>query len=429
MIVIAADHLSKCYRLGAIGGRTLRDDAQRWWARLRGHEPPIAPQDGPVSSKDEDIWALRDVSFEVERGEILGVIGRNGAGKSTLLKILSRITAPTAGQVKVRGRVASLLEVGTGFHPELTGRENVFLNGAILGMSTREIQRRLEDIIAFAELERFLDTPVKRYSSGMYVRLAFAVAAHLEPDILIVDEVLAVGDGQFQRKCLGKIEDVGRKGRTVIFVSHNMAMVERLCARAFLLADGRLAAQGSTVQVVHQYLQANAADAVSFRLADRTDRRGNASLRFVAVSLHDDSGKGLQVLQTGRPCCIRLHALASSTLRNVLAAVGLDDHMGQRIANFSNEVSAGVFDIILPGRHYIDITIPKLPLVPGRYGFTLFSSVNGVISDWVERAGFLDVEGGDFYGTGRIPSQSQGSILLEYRFAIKELPTTHQELL
>lgn len=268
--------LSKAYRLGAIGGRTLREDVARWWARWRGLPDPLlkigeehkqrlirtSQSESRSQPRNSDIfWALRNVSFEVRQGEILGVIGRNGAGKSTLLKILSRVTGPTEGEIRVRGRIASLLEVGTGFHPELTGRENIFLNGAILGMTKAEVRGKFDEIVAFSECEEFIDTPVKRYSSGMYVRLAFAVAAHLEPEILIVDEVLAVGDAAFQKKCLGKMREVStRQGRTVIFVSHNMASVSHLCSRAVLLRDGELACDGQTDWVIQEYFQALSSD-------------------------------------------------------------------------------------------------------------------------------------------------------------------------
>src|SRR6266480_2028497 len=232
-----------------------------------------------VSVSKEDFWALRDVSFEVRRGEVVGIIGRNGAGKSTLLKILSRITEPTTGRVRIRGRVASLLEVGTGFHPELTGRENVFLNGAILGMSREEIKRKFDEIVAFAEVEQFLDTPVKRYSSGMYVRLAFAVAAHLEPEILIVDEVLAVGDYEFQRRCLGKMNEVAHCGRTVLFVSHNMTAIEELCSQSILLKNGHIERSGATHQVVAHYLSSTVTPSV-WQIDEQTEREGTGNARI-----------------------------------------------------------------------------------------------------------------------------------------------------
>ncbi len=251
--IIQVENLSKRYRLGVFGYGSLQQDIASWWARVRGKEDPNAKIYEETPSANRDFWALKDVSFEVQRGEVLGIIGANGAGKSTLLKILSRITAPTSGGAVLRGRVASMLEVGTGFHPELTGRENVFLNGAILGMTKQEIEKKFDEIVDFSGIEKFIDSPVKRYSSGMYVRLAFAVAAHLQPEILLVDEVLAVGDAEFQKKCLGKMGDVAKAGRTVLFVSHNMAAINRLCTDSLLITGGRLEFIGETKQTIELY--------------------------------------------------------------------------------------------------------------------------------------------------------------------------------
>ncbi len=261
--VIQVDDVSKSYRLGTIGGKRLVDDVNRSWARLRGKEDPLSKVSGNAGTAaksnsqseilTDHLWALKDVSFDVKQGDVLGVIGRNGAGKSTLLKILSRVTAPTSGEVRVKGRIASLLEVGTGFHPELTGRENIFLNGAILGMTKFEIRKKFDEILDFSGVEKFIDTPVKRYSSGMYVRLAFAVAAHLEPEILVVDEVLAVGDAGFQKKCLGKMGEVAGGGRSILFVSHNLAAVRSLCHRCVLLEDGRITEEGDPGRVIDRY--------------------------------------------------------------------------------------------------------------------------------------------------------------------------------
>lgn len=259
--VIEINHLSKQYRLGQVGTTTLSDDVKRWLYRLRGKEDPFLKvgeeNDRAVKGESKYVWALRDINFSVNQGDVLGIIGNNGAGKSTLLKILSRTTAPTLGEYKIKGRVASLLEVGTGFHPDLTGRENVFLNGAILGMTKAEIKSSFDEIVAFSGVERYIDTPVKRYSSGMYVRLAFAVAAHLNPEILIVDEVLAVGDLDFQKKCLGKMKDVSRQGRTVLFVSHNLSAVKSLCNKAALIEKGKLHEIGQTEKVITTYLTRN----------------------------------------------------------------------------------------------------------------------------------------------------------------------------
>lgn len=260
-VVISVENVSKLYRLGAIGGATLQEDFGRWWAKLRGKEDPLKKIGAHHERRiGEQFWALRNVGFDVKDGEVLGVIGKNGAGKSTLLKILSRVTAPTSGEIKLKGRIASLLEVGTGFHPELSGRDNIFLNGAVLGMTKGEIRKNFDEIVDFSGVEQFLDSPVKRYSSGMYVRLAFAVAAHLEAEILIVDEVLAVGDADFQKKCIGKMKDVSlRQGRTVLFVSHQIGMVSSLCSRAILLEDGEVTAAGRSSDVINQYFQSSGA--------------------------------------------------------------------------------------------------------------------------------------------------------------------------
>lgn len=261
-IVIKVENLSKQYRLGSVGTGSLLHDINRTWHQMRGKDDPYLKigetNDRSVKGESDYVWALKDINFNIKQGEVLGIIGRNGAGKSTLLKILSRTTTPTTGTVKIKGRVASLLEVGTGFHPELSGRENIFLNGAILGMTKQEIKNRFDEIVDFAGVERYIDTPVKRYSSGMYVRLAFGVAAHLEPEILIVDEVLAVGDAEFQKKALGKMKDVSSKdGRTVLFVSHNLTAVRNLCSSAILLRNGEVFAKGTTYEILDKYLKAN----------------------------------------------------------------------------------------------------------------------------------------------------------------------------
>jgi lipopolysaccharide transport system ATP-binding protein len=286
---IRAENVSKRYRIRHAEGRapyrTLREDLSRLAAA-----PLRWLRNGAAGRGAEDFWALKDVSFDVQPGEVVGVIGRNGAGKSTLLKVVSRITRPTAGRVRLRGRVGSLLEVGTGFHPELTGRENISLNGAVLGMGRREIRRKFDEIVAFAEVEKFLDTPVKRYSSGMYVRLAFAVAAHLEPEILLVDEVLAVGDAAFQEKCLGAMEATASSGRTVLFVSHNMASVQHLCRRAVLLRSGEVAADGPAAEVVGLYFS-DARRAGSVSLRDWPDRETNGQARIVRLDIADGQGR------------------------------------------------------------------------------------------------------------------------------------------
>jgi len=289
--IIKVENLGKDYRLGVINHGMLYRDLQSWFARWRGRPDPNAKfkdvslhQEEEHRMRDGNFLALDDVSFEVKRGDTLGIVGRNGAGKSTLLKLLSRITQPTRGSIKMRGHVASLLEVGTGFHPELSGRENIFLNGAILGMSKASIRRNLDAIIDFSEIEQFIDTPVKRYSSGMYVRLAFAVAAHLEPEILIVDEVLAVGDIAFQRKCLGKMQSVNESGRTVLFVSHNLTAVSKLCSRCILLSGGRLVADSSTAEVLNEYVSAVSSNRKPSREYPLPDGPFEARIRRVSVT-------------------------------------------------------------------------------------------------------------------------------------------------
>lgn len=269
-IILKAENISKQYRLGLVGTGTISHDLNRWWAGIRGKEDPFlkvgSVNDRSTKADSEYVWALRDINFEVKRGEVLGIIGKNGAGKSTLLKILSRVTSPTTGEIKTKGRIASLLEVGTGFHPELTGRENIYLNGAILGMTKSEIKAKEQEIIEFSGCERYVDTPVKRYSSGMRVRLAFAVAAHLEPDILVVDEVLAVGDAEFQKKAIGKMQDISRgEGRTVLFVSHNMTAVQNLCTRILILEHGLVVFEGNTEEGIHQYLRKGNSDLISYK--------------------------------------------------------------------------------------------------------------------------------------------------------------------
>ncbi len=364
-----------------------------------------------------EFWALKDLSFDINPGDRVGIIGRNGAGKSTLLKILSRIVDPTTGRVTIDGRLSSLLEVGTGFHPELSGRENIYLNGAILGMSRKEIASKFDEIVAFAEVERFLDTPVKRYSSGMYVRLAFAVAAHLEPEILVVDEVLAVGDSEFQRKCLGKMNEVAMGGRTILFVSHNMAAIQNLCSTAIYLKHGQLVSQGATGEVISTYLQDTGA-AARVDLASRTDRQGNGAIRFTGFYLSDDRGQELAAAQSGSSVVFNFDiATNAPSLRNLEVAMGIDDQYGQRITHLSNEVSGQTFPTA-DGTTRIRIRIQHCPLRNGNYTFTIFSKVNGEIADYLLNAGGFHVESGDFFGTGKTPAEDQGTFFVDHSFAI-----------
>lgn len=375
-------------------GRSLRSAA--------GLPPSVVRQE----STDSVIWALKDVSFEVKRGEVVGVIGRNGAGKTTLLKILSRITKPTEGRARINGRVSSLLEVGTGFHAELTGRENIYLNGAILGMKKREIDRKFDDIVAFAEVEKFIDTPVKYYSSGMYVRLAFAVAAHLEPEILLVDEVLAVGDLGFQRKCLGKMGEVGGQGRTVLFVSHNMAALTNLCQRAFLLDSGSIVREGLAREVVQNYLS-SFGEGKWISLERRKDRYGDGRLRITHVSLADGEGRAVDSLRSGEPGQIVLHyrSILQENFRNVHINLYLLTAWGERLCDFQTDLVGDNFAEIGPTGKFVCL-IPRVPLQSGSYPFTfrVYSSER-IMLDEVQNAGRITVEQGDFYRSGRVSEQ------------------------
>ncbi|HXE95480.1 MAG TPA: ABC transporter ATP-binding protein [Dongiaceae bacterium] len=332
------------------------------------------------SASHEDFWALKDVSFEVKQGERIGIIGRNGAGKSTLLKILSRITEPTVGSIRIKGKVACLLEVGTGFHPELTGRENIYLNGAILGMGRQEIRKKFDEIVDFSEIEKFLDTPVKRYSSGMFVRLAFAVAAHLEPEILIVDEVLAVGDAQFQKKCLGKMEDVSvKEGRTVLFVSHNMGAVSQLCTQGIILCDGKLVQIGTIREAVTTYTsQYSSADSVDLSLL----RHGGAQLyfRLLHLSLFDEFGRPATSFVMGKPVVVRLQIECIRDVSHVELGFKISTMMEQAIHYYVSSWEGMKLDL-QQGRHTIEITIPSLLVFPGTYLVGAWASRDGEWSD------------------------------------------------
>jgi lipopolysaccharide transport system ATP-binding protein len=425
-VAIAVENLSKSYLIGHqtarrerytalrdVVAREARNFARKGLDFVRGRQI--------VQGDDlEQFWALRDVSFEVKRGEVLGIIGRNGAGKSTLLKILSRITEPDSGRAVVRGRVASLLEVGTGFHPELTGRENIFLNGAILGMTRAEIRKKFDEIVAFAEVERFLDTPVKRYSSGMYVRLAFSVAAHLEPEILVVDEVLAVGDAEFQKKCLGKMQDVAsNQGRTVLFVSHNLAAVEAMCGAALLLNSGRCTAYGKTHTVRQEYLR-DISRTSTVPLVDRTDRSGSGEMRFVSLTL-ESSGDVVSTFQCGMEAVLHLKIenRTKDELRNLRVALDVDNELGQRVVVLDTMLIGNDISRLPSGAASVRVIIPRLALLPGRYRLTFFATLNGIISDWLKDAAVFDVEPGDYFGTGNLPPQGQGVVVLDHEFIVR----------
>jgi len=324
-VILKAENISKQYRLGLVGTGTISHDLNRWWAGIRGKEDPYlkvgAVNDRSTKADSEYVWALRDINFEVQKGEVLGIIGKNGAGKSTLLKILSRVTIPTTGEIKTKGRIASLLEVGTGFHPELTGRENIYLNGAILGMTKAEIRAKEEEIIDFSGCQMYVDTPVKRYSSGMTVRLAFAVAAHLEPDILVIDEVLAVGDAEFQKKAIGKMQDISQgEGRTVLFVSHNMTAVQNLCSRLLILEYGNVVFEGNTEQGIKQYLRKESLSETSYKkLNFSTDGLNVKSIEIVSNNVSGSSFSYKDELQ------VRIHYNLKERLNELVFVIRVSD--------------------------------------------------------------------------------------------------------
>lgn len=404
-IVIQAEGLGKCYRIGHQREPyvALRDViATRAKSFVRRALHPFAKR--AADPCVEEFWALRDVSFSVREGEVLGVIGRNGAGKSTLLKLLSRITDPAAGRVVLDGRVASLLEVGTGFHPELTGRENIFLNGAVLGMHRTEILSKFDDIVAFAEVEQFLDTPVKRYSSGMYLRLAFAVAAHLESEILLVDEVLAVGDAVFQRKCMGKMGEVAREGRTVLFVSHNMGVVSKLCTRGLVLDRGRVAFEGDKDSAIDFYTRSNALTSSTEPLATRKDRKGNGKVLLTHLAFYSEEiGQEVQALTCADPVEIRLRfrsELPGFTGRFVVGFYDAMDICPVFLDTHVDPALSGRF----PGEGELRTRLSRdVALVPGDYSIHVAVFVNGEMADYIIHAAMLRVEEGDFFGSGKFP--------------------------
>jgi len=422
--IVEVANISKHYQLGGHRRRT----AENFRELL--HRAATTPfrsvlgnrHNGVVKEELYKLKALRDVSFSVNQGDVIGIIGRNGAGKSTLLKILSRITSPTSGTVVVRGRLASLLEVGTGFHPELTGRENIFLNGAILGMRKAEIVRRFDEMVAFAEVEKFLDTPVKHYSSGMYVRLAFAVAAHLDPEILIVDEVLAVGDISFQKKCLGKMGEVSRGGRTVLFVSHNMAAIENLCGRGVVLHQGQLSFDGTAKAAIQHYL--NSLSIVSgtghiVELDGVGDRRSIVAplLRRLEFVTENE-----QPLTEGLPMGSRLKVKISfelpKPLDNFNVGLGFDNNYGQRMFTAHGMFEPNHWEHECVGPQVLTCEIPSFTLMPGEYKVKVWLDLRGKEADAIEEAAKLTVLESDFYGTGKVPWN--GAFVLKHRWYLEQ---------
>ncbi|MGD2111126.1 MAG: ABC transporter ATP-binding protein [Phycisphaerae bacterium] len=401
---VFADRVSKEYRLGQLHEvRHMRDALVNWIRR------PFARRQSNV----ETIWALDGVSFEIEEGEVVGIIGRNGAGKSTLLKVLSKITFPTSGVVKVQGRVASLLEVGTGFHEELTGRENIYLNGSILGMKKREIDKKLDAIVDFADVVQFLDTPIKRYSSGMRLRLGFAVAAHLEPDVLMVDEVLAVGDQGFQKKCLKAMDGLQAGGRTVLFVSHNLTAVENLCPRAIWIDGGRIRRDGNARDVIQEYLTTFAGEKRSGAdLRDLSQRRGTGEARYTRLELLDADGNPSPVVRSGDSLTFRLHYEAHKRVQQPHFGVEIYTNLGTLVTSVNTWTSGFNLESIPPGEGYMDVHVEAANFVPDRYYLTMWLASVGTKYDHLDLCATLDIEPADVQKSGRKLEKYFGIVFL-----------------
>ena len=414
-IAVSINNISKMYRLGQIGTGTLAHDLNQFWCKMRGRPDPytkLGDLNDRTQTGGDYVWALKGVDLQVEKGEILGIIGGNGAGKSTLLKLLSRVTAPTTGEIKIRGRMASLLEVGTGFHPELTGRENIFLNGAILGMTKPEIKQRIDQIVEFSGCAKYVDTPVKRYSSGMMVRLGFAIAAHLECEILIVDEVLAVGDVQFQRKCIGKLQELGSSsGRTVLFVSHNMASVAQLCERAVLMHQGQLIQDGSVGGVIQKYYELAAAG------NQKLNEVGNSAIRSVKLLRN---GEPSDYVCMGDEISFQIEYSFHEPVVAPRFGIGISTDLGVRIASSGTQwtdLSLGT----LRGDGKISCNLGALPLNAGNYYLKVVLADQGGDSiDQREIALRFRVEPMDVLGTGKLPAPTQGVVVWPSNWELQE---------
>lgn len=408
-VVIKAENISKQYRLGLVGTGTIKDDMKRWWYKMRGAEDPFLKigetNDRSSKGTSDYVWSLQDINFEINQGDSVGIIGRNGAGKSTLLKILSQVTQPTTGKIYTKGRIASLLEVGTGFHPELTGRENIFLNGAILGMRKHEIARKLDEIIAFSGVERYIDTPVKRYSSGMYVRLAFAVAAHLESEILIVDEVLAVGDAEFQKKCLGKMNEVSKgEGRTVLFVSHNMAAVKSLCTRGIVLENGTLKFDGSVDDALTIYSDIGKTLDYKVVFNTSTKRNGNGKIQFQSIEIANQFNKSTQDFSIGDDIKIKLKIKNFS--KELKSEMGIQVLSSEEMPIFHIMPRDSGFEIVHENEEEdYELILKDIRLYPGTYSINIVSAntTGHEIFDEINNALYFEIIDGGNYTSRKLP--------------------------
>jgi lipopolysaccharide transport system ATP-binding protein len=414
-VILKAENISKQYRLGLVGTGTLSHDLNRWWHQVRGKEDPYLKigesNDRSTKGTSDYVWALQDINFEVQRGEVLGIIGKNGAGKSTLLKILSKVTSPTTGEIKTKGRIASLLEVGTGFHGEMTGRENIFLNGAILGMTKKEIASKIDAIIEFSGCERYIDTPVKRYSSGMTVRLAFAVAAFLEPEILVIDEVLTVGDAEFQKKAIGKMQDISRgEGRTVLFVSHNMSAVQNLCTRTIVLEQGKVAFEGGTDDSIDFYLKKNTWKGVN-KYCLKKGIKNIVVDNIVLESLNNQS-----TVVTGQPLIIRFILKKNSSFKFNYIRIDfkVDDVYGKRVSWFSSAIDSllAFDDFNVSGE--ISFHFKKFPLVHGEYILSYVLIADNIIQENAQEYLRFEIASGVYYKSPIEITLKHTNVLLNY---------------
>ncbi len=416
--VIQIENVSKLYKLGFYGADTFRDEVLNFFARLRG-KPPVNSVVGATNNladKDSDsdlVWALKDINLTVNQGDIVGIIGKNGAGKSTLLKILSKITTPTTGSVKIRGRIASLLEVGTGMHQELTGRENIFLNGAILGMTKHEISSKLDEIIDFAGIAKYIDTPIKRYSSGMRVRLGFAIAAHLDPEILIVDEVLAVGDAEFQKRAIGKMQDISKgEGRTVLFVSHNMTSIKNLCKTGVLMKNGNIEFEGEIDDVVNKYMSEQE-ERSKLKVSNIQNRRGNGLLYFNDICFIDKYGNQKDTFEVGEQLTIRISFKIQKSFNDYKKTridIGINDILDNRVTWLSTYMYCDK----ITNNSFVDFIIPKIMLTEGIYNINIYCEGDNEIVDWVTNIAKLTILFNDYYKNGRLIPHGQGSYIMDY---------------
>lgn len=425
--VIRFENVGKLYRLGTVGTGTIAHDLRRWWiTNVRHKEDPYLTigetNDRASKGSSEYVYALKDINFDVQEGDVLGIIGKNGAGKSTLLKLLSRVTAPTTGKIYTRGRIASLLEVGTGFHPELTGRENIYMNGSILGMKKQEIDRKLDEIIDFSGCERYIDTPVKRYSSGMMVRLGFAVAAHLDPEILVVDEVLAVGDAEFQKKAIGKMQDVSKgQGRTVLFVSHNMGSVRQLCNTGIILDSGIITNIGSTEECVNIYLSGINETAL-VPINSRIDRKGTGEVVLKQIEITDTDNKPIDSVMSGQDFIIKMHYQTNirKETSNIIFSIEIKDDKYNPVSLIHNRLTGQ--SICIKGDGVIECCIRHNSLNEGRYylSFSITQGGHGDYLDLIDNAYLINVCSGIFYKTGEQPPNYFGPLLIDASFIQKQ---------